>query len=143
MYATNSAGWTAKMRKMPELKPRPNGHAVRILDMIEERGGMTAGQIQRELWRMSYPDQPFTHKNRGWWCTKLYGSFHSGTGLLKFYCEKQGKRWVRKADVPHNGHPFQTMSGASKWKINVNYASPQVYTALVGQFGPPNASWTP
>jgi hypothetical protein len=107
-------------------KPEKEGLGVRILDLIESKGaaGMTATQIKKALYEMAYPDRNDwdAKRYRGWWSDPLYGGMHSkhGDGLLKFYCTKSGKRWVRKPNVSHDYHPWLTMRVAGRWKTSYN-----------------------
>lgn len=104
--------------------PRQLSMAVRILDLIEATpGGMTFRQIQKQLVEWSStrnrPDHVYDPvKDRGFWCTNLYGRSLSGKkGLLPFFCEKKGKRWVRNS-VTHQGHPYRVMNPKNPWKAS-------------------------
>lgn len=82
-------------------------YSVRILDLIASKPeGMRFTEMQRALWEMSHPGQPFTRAQRCWWCGPLAGaqSYH-GIGLLRMYCTKIGRQYVRNA-VPHDGKPW-------------------------------------
>lgn len=109
-----------KKSKKPE---KPDGFGVRILDLIESKGstGMTTTQIKKALYEMAYPDRNDwdAKKCRGWWSDPLYGGMHSkhGMGLLKFYCQKSGKRWVRKTNTPHDSRPWLTMKIVGMWNV--------------------------
>lgn len=95
-----------RQRRRKYNHPKRQGKAVRILNLIEERGGMTVSQIQRTLWEWAYPGKEFDRKiHRGFWGTNLYGS-RGRPGLLHKFCTKQGRRWVRNSE-PHNDKPFQ------------------------------------
>ena len=96
--------------------PRQLCMGARILDEIERRGGMTSTQIKKQLFEWSNPGMTYSHEMRGWWSSPLYGGTYSdhGDGLLKTFCTKQGKRWMRNS-VPHNDHPF-AITRASKRK---------------------------
>lgn len=105
--------------------PRELSLSVRILDLIEATpGGMTFRQIQRQLFAWANPELTYDPKlHRGWWCTNLYGlSAYGRKGLLSFYCEKQGKRWVRNKKE-HHGKPFKTMNPTSVWQASYQYGT--------------------
>jgi len=129
-------------RDLKKSKPKSDGLGVRILDLIESKGpvGMTATQIKKALYEMAYPDRNDwdAKRYRGWWSDPLYGggSMHSrhGAGLLKFYCTKSGKRWVRKANVSHDYHPWLTMRLAGRWNTSYN-AGTGFIVAQYGQGG--------
>ncbi len=91
----------------PPPPPKAASMAVRILDMIEERGGMSARSIMRELWIMAHPRvmREFAPRNPRWWGTHLYGHY----GLLHYFCRKERGVWVRRTDRPHHGRPFRTV----------------------------------
>lgn len=99
--------------------PKQESFSVRILNLIEQRGGMTAGQIKRQLFEWAHPDLVFDKKtNRGWWSTQLYGH----PGLLNHFCKKQGMRWVRNA-VPHLDRPWAILKPMkSAWQTS--YVAP-------------------
>jgi hypothetical protein len=114
-------------RKPPRNRRRVYSHpkqaslAVRILDLIEATpGGMTFTQIQGTLFRWSNPDLTYSRDHRGWWCTTLYGGMYYGPGLLKTFCEKKGKRWVRNK-VSHDDLPWKVMKPQSQWKAQTMY----------------------
>lgn len=87
------------------LHPKPKSLVVRLLDLIEERGGMTTGQMSEQLWNWSHPDIAYDKtKGRSRWGTHLYGS----ESLLRFYCKKVGRKWVRNA-VDHEGQPWRVL----------------------------------
>lgn len=118
--------------EIPQIELQPDklpkqSLGVRILDLIESKGsvGMTTTQIKKALYEMAYPDRNDwdAKKYRGWWSDPLYGGMHSkhGIGLLKFFCKKSGKRWVRNTTMSHGGKPWVAMSIVGRW--NVNYAA--------------------
>ncbi len=101
---------TPRKRKPVYSHPKQLCMGARILDEIERRGGMTAMQIRKQLYEWGQPNMgaPFDAKlHRGWWSSPLYGGNRNkhGPGLLKHFCAKQGKRWVRNS-VPHDDRPF-------------------------------------
>jgi hypothetical protein len=97
--------------------PKRQCLGARILDEIERRGGMTALQIRKQLFEWSYPDQTYDRAKRGWWSSPLYGGVRSkhGRGLLRTFCVKNGRRWVRNSR-PHDDRPFVVISTVSKSK---------------------------
>jgi hypothetical protein len=125
-------GYDPKLFAKRVTPKKPDGFAVRVLDLIESKGvaGMTSTQIKKALYEMAYPDRNDwdAKRYRGWWSDPLYGGMHSkhGMGLLKFFCEKSGKRWVRKKNVSHDHHPWLTMRIAGKWKAS--------YSTQTGQY---------
>lgn len=105
-------------RRQKYLHPKQQSMTVRILDLIQERGGMTGGQIKRQLWEWSHPGQTYDKRVtacRNWWNTNLYGNYRH-KGLLHFYCDKQGGRWVRNS-VPHEDQPWKVLrkQSAGSW----------------------------
>lgn len=71
------------------MKPRPRFRykAELILTAIKEAGGMRARDIQKLIWELNHPGEPFTHAERGYYCTPLYGTGFSDTfGLLEWFC---------------------------------------------------------
>jgi hypothetical protein len=111
---TDLANPKPKRQRKPRARynhPKKQSMAARILDEIERSGGMTTTQIRKTLFSWAYPDQVFDKKkNRGWWSVPLHGGMHSswGDGLLKTFCRKQGKKWVRN-EVDHEGHPWRVI----------------------------------
>jgi hypothetical protein len=109
LKAENDARMRAreKARRSPRgryLHPKPRSLVVRLLDEIERRGGMTPGQMAKFIWELSNPDVAYDPKlGRSRWGTDLYGR-----GLLRFYCQKVGRKWVRNS-VPHNEQPWKTL----------------------------------
>lgn len=107
--------------------PKRQSLAVRLLDEIERRGGMTTLQMRKLIWSWSYPDIPYDpKKGRSRWNTNFYGTGPTGRrpGLLHFFCKKDGGyrgKWVRNS-VPHEDHPYLVMTRANKaanaWKVN-------------------------
>ena len=120
---TKGSKKTAKTRNRRERYNHPKKQvlAARILDTIEERGGMTSTQIKKQLFLWAYPDQTFDPKrHRGWWSDPLYGGMYSswGPGLLKTFCDKVGRKWVRNK-LDHEGHPWRVIMRTGKtWTAN-------------------------
>lgn len=80
--------------------------SVRILDLIETRGGMKFTDVQRMLWEMTH-NTPFTRENRGWWCTNLLGTrTYARQGLLHTYCDKGPDGLWRRNGLQHGGKPW-------------------------------------
>ncbi len=107
-----------RKRKPKYSHPKPLCLGARILDEIERRGGMTTTQIKKQLFEWGNPGLTYSNDFRGWWSSPLYGGMYSkhGDGLLKTFCAKQGKRWVRNS-VPHDDHPFAKISKKKNpWK---------------------------
>lgn len=86
-----------------------NSKSVRILDLIEERGGMRFTDIQAALWGMTH-STPFTREVRGYWCTNLLGGPFYHAGLLRFFCDRGKDGLWRRNDIPHRGAPWRTMN---------------------------------
>lgn len=101
-------------RRLKYSHPKQESLSVRILNLIEQRGGMTAGQIKKQLFEWAKPHLVFDKKkNRGWWSTQLYGTGHAG--LLNHFCERVGRKWVRNS-VPHNDAPWKILKHRSPWQ---------------------------
>ncbi len=104
----------SRKRRQKYSHPKQLSLSVRILDLIEERGGMTAGQIKKQLYEWGNHGAPYDPKlHRGWWSTQLYGTGHPG--LLNHFCEKVGRKWVRNA-VPHGGAPWAILKYKNPWQ---------------------------
>lgn len=96
--------------------PKQQSMSVRILNLIEERGGMTGGQIKRTLWEWAHPGETYVAKrDRNWWSTNLYGGRHPG--LLGKFCEKKGNRWMRNS-VSHEDQPWAVIRRRNTWSSN-------------------------
>jgi len=86
--------------------------SLRILNLIASVDGMRFTDIQRALWEMTH-SEPFTPKQRGYWCVGLTGcrlnSFivpaRYSVGLLSFYCEK-GPDGLWRSKRPHSRMPW-------------------------------------
>jgi hypothetical protein len=99
---------------------------VRILDILEQAGqiGMRFSDIQEELWRMTYGDQPVTDTFRGYWCTNLLGGPYYHRGILHFFAVKSSSGlWVRNK-VPHQGHPWKVMNDVARQRRGTPYHFP-------------------
>ncbi len=108
-----------RLRRLKYSHPKQESLSVRILDLIEQRGGMTAGQIKKQLFEWANPNLVFDKKkNRGWWSTQLYGTGHAG--LLNHFCERVGRKWVRN-NVDHGYAPWKILKYKSPWKHTASW----------------------
>ena len=74
--------------------------SFRILSLIAASpNGLSFGEIQRTLWKMSHTREFRPDVDRGYWCTNLIGG--PTGGLLYMYCWKAGKdgRWRFNGDA--------------------------------------------
>ena len=104
--------------------PKQASKTVRILDLIEQRGGMTYSQIVKQLYKWSHPDSDYSHSNRGFWASNLC-SIRRHKGILDTFCTKVGKLWVRNS-TPHHDRPWAIIKPTKTW----NVASPLISQRL-------------
>lgn len=83
--------------------------SYRILELISRNGAMRFRDIQKALWDMSHPGEPFTC--RGYWCTNLLGGMYYHKGLLRVFCVKgtDGLWRYMRSFLP--SHPWEYVTG--------------------------------